>query len=81
MQCHVNGVQISEVHKFLAENPSETTNAIELVKPFVASHPMIIPPQLSKVISYFDVYYPSVAEYENDDIQKINLTAEEPPWD
>ena len=27
------------------------------------------------------MYYPSVAEYENDDIPKIHLTAEEPPWD
>ena len=33
MQCHLNGVQISEVPKFLAENLSETTHAIELVNP------------------------------------------------
>ena len=30
--------------------------------------------------SYFDVYSPSVAEYEDEDIPKIHLTAEEPPW-
>ena len=31
--------------------------------------------------TYFDVYSPSVTEYENEDIPKINLTSEEPPWD
>ena len=29
MQCHLNGVQISEVPKFVAENLSEITHAIE----------------------------------------------------
>ena len=31
--------------------------------------------------SLLDVYSPSEAEYENEDIPKIHLTAEEPPWD
>ena len=31
--------------------------------------------------SYFDVYSLSVAEYENEEISKIHLTAEEPPLD
>ena len=74
MQCHLNGVQINEVPKFLAESPSKTTHAIELVDPFNASHPLIIP-------SYFDVYSPSITEYENDNIPMIHLSAEEPPWD
>jgi len=37
MQCLLNGVHISEVPKFLAETPSETTHAIELVDPFEAT--------------------------------------------
>ena len=41
MQCCLNGVQISEVPKFLAENLSETTHAIELVDPFDAAHLLI----------------------------------------
>ena len=45
---------------------SETTHAI---------------PQLSDVNSHFDVYSPSVAEYENEQVPKIHITAEEPPWD
>ena len=81
MQCYPNGVQIYEVPKFLAKNPSETTHAIELVNSFNTAHPLIIPLQLSSVTSYFDVYYPTVTEYENEDIPKIYCTAEEPPWD
>ena len=81
MQCHLNGVQISEVPKFLAENPSKTNHAIELVDTFYATQPLIIPLQLSWVTSFFDVYSLSVAKYENKDITKIHLTAEEPPLD
>ena len=81
MQCHLDGVQISEVPTFLAENPNKTTHAIELVDPFNAAHPLIILIQLSRVTSYIDVYSPGVKKYENDDIPKIHFTAEEPPWD
>ena len=76
MQCHLNGVQFIEFPKVLAENHSKTTNAIELVNPFSAAHPLIIPLQSSGVASYFDAYSPSVAEYENDVISKIHLTVE-----
>ena len=81
MECCLNGVQISEAPKFVADNPNETTHAIELVDPFDAAHSLIIPSQLSGVTSYFDVYSPSVTEYEIDDNPKIHLTAEEPLWD
>ena len=74
-------MHISEVPKFLAETPNETTNAIELVNPFDATHPLIIPFQLSGVISNFDVSLPSITEYEDEDIPKIHLIVEEPPWD
>ena len=80
MQCHLNGMQISEVPKFLAENLNET-NTLELVDPFNATHSLIISLPFSRNTSYFDVYSPSVTEYENDNIPKIHLTAEEPPWD
>ena len=63
MQWHLNGVQISEVPKFLAENLSETTHALQLTDPFDTAHLLIIPLQLSGMTSYFDVYSPSVAEY------------------
>ena len=31
--------------------------------------------------TYFDVYSPSITEYENEDVPKIHLNAEEHPWD
>ena len=51
MQCHLNGMHISELPKFLAESPSETTHVIELPDPFDAAHPLIIPLHLSSVTS------------------------------
>ena len=79
MQCCLNGVHINEFPKFLVESPSVTTHAIELKDPLVTAHLLIIPLQLSGVISYFEMYSWRIAEYENEDINKIHLTAEEPP--
>ena len=42
MQYHLNGVHISEVPKFLADSPSMTTDAFQLLDPFNALHPLII---------------------------------------
>ena len=81
MQCCVNGVHISEVHKFLVEHSSKTTNAIELTEVFYSAHLLTIPHKLTSVTSYSAVYSTSIAEYENEDIPKIHLTAKEPPWD
>ena len=58
-----------------------TTHFVELTDPFDATHLLIILLQLSSVTSYFDVYSPIIKEYENEDIPKIHLTAEKPPWD
>ena len=81
MQCHQNGVHISEVPKFIPESLSETTHAIQLTDPFDKAHPPIIPHQFSTVLSYFDVYSLNTAEYENEESPKIHLTAEESQWD
>ena len=72
-------VCISEVLKFLADSPRKT-HAIELVDPFNTTHQIIIPLQLSGVTIFY-VYSPTIAEYEDEDIPKIHLAAEEPPWD
>ena len=48
MQCHVNGVLINEVPKFLAPIPSETMHAIKIKSPIDATHPLIIPLKLKK---------------------------------
>ena len=80
MQCCLNGVNIMEVPKFLAESPSVTTYAIEWIDPFSAVHLLVNPLQLSSMAGYFDVNSPMVTEYGKEVIPKINLTAEEPPW-
>ena len=72
MQCQRNHVHISEVPKFLAESHSVTTHAMELKDPFDTAHLLIFPFQLSAITSYFDVYFPSLAEYMNEDIPKIH---------
>ena len=61
----MNGGHISEVPKFLADCLSVTMHAIEMINPFDAAHPLIILLLLSSVISNFDVYSPSVEDYEN----------------
>ena len=67
--------------KFFTETPNKKIHAIELVHPFHATNPLIILLKLSSITSYFDVYSPIIAEYEDEEIPKIHLTAEEPPWD
>ena len=62
VQFCLNGVHISEVPKFLAKSPTETTHAIEFVNPFNAAHTLIIIFQLGGVTIYVDVYSPSIAE-------------------
>ena len=73
MQCCLNDVHISKVLKFLADSPNETTHTIQLIDPFNTAHSLIIAPQLSGETSNFEVYSPSVAKYENEDIPKMYL--------
>ena len=80
MQCHLNCVHITEVPNFLAESPHVTTHATQLTDPINTAQLLIIPLKLSSVTSYFGVYSPNIAEYENEEIPMIHLTAEEPPW-
>ena len=49
----------------------------EVSKFLVESHTL----QISDVPSYFGVYSPCIAKYQNDIISNIHLTAEESPWD
>ena len=63
MQCHMNGVLIHEVLKFLAPIPKETTHAKQIVNPFDATHPIIIPLKVNRVNSQLDVRKPTQEEY------------------
>ena len=66
MHCHLSDVHIRKVPKFLARSPSVTTYITKLFDPFDATYTLLIPLQLSRVTSYFDVH--SLAEYDNKDI-------------
>ena len=81
MQCFLKGVHVSEFPEFLADSPSETTHAIKVIDHFDNAHPLFIQLQLSSTARYFDVYSLSIAEYENEEIPKIHITAEELPLD
>ena len=80
-QYHVHGVLIYEVSKFLAPIPSETMHAIQLENSFYATHPIIISLHLNRVTSYFKARTPTWEEYEVQNILKIELVPEAPPWD
>ena len=62
MQCHLNGVHIGEVPKILADRPSETSHAIQVIDPFDAAHELTIPLQKNSVTSYFNMYSLIIAE-------------------
>ena len=55
MPCCIKGVVINEVPKFLAPVPTETTQAIQILNPFNATHSIFIPFWITRVTSYFDV--------------------------
>ena len=56
-------------------------HTIQIVDPFDATHPLMIPLNLNRVISYFKVRKPDWEEYEDHNILKIELTAEALLWD
>ena len=70
----MNGVLIYEVTQFLAPVLSETTHAIQLDKPFDATHAIIIPLKLNLVTSYFEVRKHTQEEYEDQNNHNIEFT-------
>ena len=80
MYCNMN-VTIDEVLKCLAPIPQDNMHAIQIMNPFHATHPIIIPLQLIRFTSYFDVIKSALEEYKKWNILKINLLMEAPAWD
>ena len=66
-----------QVPKFLADSNGETTYASQLIDHLNTALLFIVPLLLQGVTSYFDVYYPIIAEYDDNEVPKIHLTAEE----
>ena len=81
MQCRLNGVEISEIPKYLATDPNDSTHSITLTDTADAAHTLTIPLRLHGVVSYFDYTKPTVEEFEDENIDRFELTAESPDWD
>jgi hypothetical protein len=43
MQCRLNGVHISELPKFLAKDPDESTHSLQVFDPFDDNSSLFIP--------------------------------------
>ena len=79
--CRINGVEINEVPKFLMANPTTSSHSITIADPTDAVHPYTIPLQLEGVVSYFEYSLPTSAEFEDNDIPHLELTAATLAWD
>jgi len=77
----MNGVAIHEVLKFLTTNPTASTHSILIANPTDDVHPYTILLQLEGVVSYFEYSLPTSAEFEDDDIPHLELTAVTLAWD
>jgi len=81
MQYWINGVEIIEVPKFLTTNPTTLSHSITIADPTNAIRPYTIALQLMGVVSYFEYSLPTAAEYENEEIPHLELTAASLAWD
>jgi len=79
MQCRVAGVTIHDCPKLFVKDPTEESHAIVIdADPYQPEEKLIIPLQLQGVSSVFQVRTPSWAEFEDDDIPRIEMTAQAP---
>ena len=69
---------LEEVPKFLKPIPSETMHGKQIINFSDAANLIIIPLQITRLASYFDVRKPTVEDYEDQDIVKILLMVEAP---
>ena len=81
MQLRTCGVQVSEIPKFLATDPTNETHAIKVERE--GDDPLIIPLQLHGVTSYFPTFKPILEEWEaaQETDLHVELTSESPEWD
>ena len=74
-------MQVSEIPKFLATDPTNETHAIKVERE--GDDPLIIPLQLHVVTSYFPTFKPNLEEWEaaQETDLHVELTSESPEWD
>jgi hypothetical protein len=80
MQFCVNGVLNDEAPKFLTSNPTALTHSITIANHANLSDPYTILLQLEGVVSFFEYALPTSAEFEDESIPHLDLTAAYPAW-
>ena len=81
MQCRVNGVVINNTPNMCIHNLYDSTNSIKVVDSLDPDVMLHIPLILKGVTSFFCVRKPSTAEFEDNNIPKLDMTYENPEWD
>ncbi len=74
-------MEINEVPRFLASNPTTSSHSIMIADPTDDAHQFTIPQQLEGVVSYFEYTLPTSAVYEDEDVPHLELTAGSPAWE
>ena len=78
MQLRMAGIRVNDKPKFLTHKPTEDDHCICIPD---KDEVIRIPLELKGVTSYFNARKPSLAEYDDDNIRKLELTIEDPEWD
>ncbi len=80
MQCHLNGVTINDMPKFLLKNPTVDDHAV-IVPSNVDDSLLQISLMLQGITSHFPVQAATLSEFKSDVILKFHFTAEALIWD
>jgi len=83
MQCHMkmNGVVINDTPKMCVINPDDSTHSIEVADPLDQDAMLHIQLILKGVTSWVCIRRPTTIKFEDEDINKLNMTYESPEWD
>ena len=73
MQCCLNGVQINEIPKLLADSPSVTSHTIQVTDILDAAHPLVVSLQLQQATC--------ILQSLQDMKSPRFILLQEPPWD
>jgi hypothetical protein len=81
MQCHVNGMIVNNLPKFLAADPTDQTHALTLTNPNNLLQLVTLPLTLRGVTLVLNVRSTTIDEFNSHDHLRLNLTSETLTWD
>jgi hypothetical protein len=81
MKCHVNGVTVNDLPKFLATDPTDQTHALTLTDPNNPLQLVSLPLNLRGVTSVLNVRSTTIDEFNSHDHLRLHLTSETLTWD